>query len=225
MVKLSSKARRAPRRATPPADVDTESRILAAAHTVFVRRGTAGARMQEIAETAGVNSALLHYYFRSKERLSEAVFRRAAGQLLPSVIAILASERSLEEKVHAVIDVELTLLLRAPYLPGYVLSELSHHPERAGQLLTAVTGLVPTEVGHRVLAALRAQITAAVKQRQMHPMAPEQFVVNLLALCVFPFAARPMLMALFGADDKAFTRFIDHRRRELPAFFLRALRP
>jgi len=60
MIKPSSQAR----------DGDTEQRILDAAHTVFLRRGTAGARMQEIAKEAAVNSALLHYYFRSKERLA-----------------------------------------------------------------------------------------------------------------------------------------------------------
>src|SRR5215470_15994666 len=110
-------------------DRDTEQRILDAAHTVFLRRGTAGARTQEIAREAGVNSALLHYYFRSKARLAEAVFQRAAAELMPAVIRILASDAELEAKVEQVVDVELKQLLRTPYLPGYVLSELTHHPE------------------------------------------------------------------------------------------------
>ena len=77
-------------------DGDTERRILQAARTVFVRRGTAGARMQEIAAEAGVNQALLHYYFRSKQRLAEAVFREAAARLVPAVLTLLGSEASLE---------------------------------------------------------------------------------------------------------------------------------
>jgi TetR/AcrR family transcriptional regulator len=64
-----------------------------------------------------------------------------------------------------------------------------------------------------------------VKERRMHPMAPEQFAINLLALCVFPFAARPMVMALVGLNDRGFEQFINRRRRELAPFFLRALRP
>src|SRR5438552_19155582 len=75
---------------------ETERRILDAAHAVFVRAGTAGARTLEIAKEAGVNPALLYYYFRTKERLAEAVFRRAAGQLLPAVIRILGSDATLE---------------------------------------------------------------------------------------------------------------------------------
>ena len=204
---------------------ETEQRILDAAHAVFVRAGTAGARTQEIAREAGVNSALLHYYFRTKERLAEAVFKRAAGQLLPAVIRVLASDAGLEEKVQRVVEVEIDHLRKAPYLPGYVLSELTHHPERASQLIAAVTGEVPVEVGIRVGTVLASQIEQRVRAGTMHPVAPDQFVVNLLALCVFPFAARPMLMALFGIDQHGFDQFIDRRRKELAPFFLRALKP
>jgi AcrR family transcriptional regulator len=230
MVKSSGqrRARPAPKRRAARAsarDGQTERRILDAAHVVFVRTGTAGARTQEIAREAGVNSALVHYYFRSKARLAEAVFKRAAGQLLPTVIRILASDAALEDKVAQVVEVELQQLSRAPFLPAYVLSELAHHPERAPQLVAAVTGEVPVEVGARVRAALGAQIDAAARAGRMHRIAPEQFVVNLLALCVFPFAARPMLMAVLGMNQAGFAQFIETRRKELAPFFLRALRP
>ena len=225
MVKPSSQARR--RRPGPvgPGDGDTEQRILDAAHAVFLRRGTAGARTQEIAKEAGVNSALLHYYFRTKDRLAEAVFRRAASQLMPAVIRILGSEAELEQKVEQVIDVELRQLLETPYLPGYILSELTHHPERVRQLFSAATGMQPADMGTRVFKVLKAQIDARVKAKRMHPIAAEQFAINLLALCVFPFAARPMVMALLGLDQAGFEQFINRRRKELPPFFLRALRP
>src|SRR6185295_13852214 len=132
--------RAAARRPPPPEpDGDTQARILDAAHAVFLRRGTTGARMQDIATEAGVNQALLHYYFRSKEQLSESVFRRAAAQLLPRVIEVIASEVRLEEKVARVVRLELDHLSRAPYLPGYIISELHHHPDRVRQLLAAVT--------------------------------------------------------------------------------------
>ena len=87
-------------------DRDTEQRILDAAHVVFLRRGTAGARMQEIAKEADVNSALLHYYFRSKERLAEAVFQRAAMQLMPAVIRILGSDAELEANPSSGLSLE-----------------------------------------------------------------------------------------------------------------------
>ena len=146
MVKKETRTRRAPRRRTkaPAAassrDRDTEQRILDAAHRVFLRRGSAGARTQEIADEAGVNKALLHYYFRSKDRLAEAVFRRAATALFPAVLTILGSDGALEDKVQRVIHHELDVLLAHPYLPGYILAEVTHHPQRVNQLLPAMTG-------------------------------------------------------------------------------------
>jgi AcrR family transcriptional regulator len=181
--------------------------------------------MQDIAAEAGVNQALLHYYFRSKDRLAEAVFRWAAGNLLPRVMEVMSSAQTLEEKVAQVVTLELDQLSRAPYLPGYIISELTHHPERAGQLLSSLTGLTPDVVRPKVFTVVRDQIDAQVKAGTMRPIPPEQFVVSLLSLCIFPFAARPMLMALLAMDDRGFERFIDYRRRELAAFFLRSLRP
>ena len=213
------------RRPVPAHDGDTERRILDAAHTVFVRRGTSGARMQEIAAEAGVNQALLHYYFRSKDRLSKAAFERAASQLMPAVVHVLTSPIGLEAKVARIVELEIDHLARVPYLPGYILSEVTHHPERARQLITAVTGRVPEEVGPAVVSALGAQIDAAVQRGQIRPIAPEQFIVNLLSLCIFPFAARPMIVAMLGMDQAGFDQFIVRRRRELAAFFLGALRP
>jgi TetR/AcrR family transcriptional regulator len=206
-------------------DRGTEQRILDGANAVFLRRGTAGARMEEIAKEAGVNQALLHYYFRTKDRLAEAVFRRAAQQLLPTVIEILGSTIDLETKVERVVHVELDYLSRTPYLPAYLLSELHHNPERSGQFIAAITGMTPEEARPKVLTALRRQIDERVKAGTMAAITPEQFIVNLISLCIFPFAARPMIMGVLGLDQAEFARFIEERRRLLAPFFLRALRP
>jgi len=218
-------ARRRRSAPAPERDRDTEQRILDAAHGVFIRRGTAGARMQEIAAAAGVNQALLHYYFRSKDRLSQAAFERAASQFMPAVIQVLASDAELDAKVRRIVEIEIDHLARAPYLPGYIISELTHHPERARQLIATVTGRTPEDVRPQVIAALRRQIDARVRRGAMRPIAPEQFIVNLMSLCIFPFAARPMIAAVLGMDQAGFEQFIAKRRQDLPAFFLGALRP
>jgi TetR/AcrR family transcriptional regulator len=214
-----------PRPLSPDRDGTTEQRILDAAHLIFLRAGTAGARMQDIAAEAGVNQALLHYYFRSKAHLSEAVFRRAARQLFPVVIEIIASDLALEEKVTRVVQVELEQLSRTPYLPGYILSELAHHAERAPQLVSTLVGVGPEALVATLFSTLGRQIDEEVRSKRMRPIAPEQFLVNLLSLCIFPFAARPMLLALLRLDQRGFEQFIETRREDLAAFFLRALRP
>ena len=207
-------------------DQETEQRILDAAHAVFVRRGTEGARMQEIAEEAGVNKALLHYYFRSKDRLAEAVFLRAGRRLFPSVIATLQSDLPLEEKVQRVIEIELDNLSAAPFLPGYVLCEINHHPERVGQLVGSFAGQ-PMEggFGSAIAAGLQVQIDEQVAKGAMRPIPADQFMANLLSLCLFPFAAQPMFRAVMGWGPDGFERFIEERKRTLAGFFLNALRP
>jgi AcrR family transcriptional regulator len=221
MKRLKRSKRRPPRR-----DGDTERRILDAAHAVFLRRGTAGARMQEIAVEARVNQALLHYYFRSKEQLARAAFERAGAQLMPAVVEVIASDVAIDEKVRRVVALELDRLTRAPYLPGYIIGEVTHHPDRAQQLIAAMTrGLTPDELRPRIFGPLARQIAAAVDAGIMRPIAPESFMVNLISLCIFPFAARPMLQAMLGLDAAGFERFIAGRRDDLVDFFLGALRP
>ena len=224
---LKSKRRRAPvRKAVRKADdSETERRILDAARAVFIRRGTAGARMQEIAAEAGVNQALLHYYYRSKERLSAAVFQQVASRLFPAVLGILGSELSLDDKIDGLIATYIDNLVQNPFLPGYLLSELHHDPERVTQFLAAVSGGAPHTVIASAFTVLGRQIKERVDAGTMRPIAPQQFAVNLISLCIFPFAARPMLSILMGMDNAAFTRFMEQRRWELPSFFRSALRP
>ncbi|MEO5816328.1 MAG: TetR/AcrR family transcriptional regulator [Gemmatimonadaceae bacterium] len=206
-------------------DGETEQRILDAARAVFLRRGTAGARMQEIAQEAGVNQALLHYYFRSKEGLSTAVFQHIASRIFPALVQTLSADISIDEKIDRLVALYLDTLMRNPFLPGYLISELHHHPERVSQLLSSALGAAPGHVLPPLFEKLGVQINERVAAGEMRPIAPEQFAVNLISLCIFPFAARPMLHVVFGMDDAAFVRFIEQRKTELPAFFRNALRP
>lgn len=211
----------------PPAgrDGDTEQRILHAARSVFVRRGTSGARMQEIAEEAGVNQALLHYYFRSKEGLAEAVFRETAGRLLPSIVQLFASDASIEEKVERFVHLYIDAMRQSPFIPGYIVSELHFHPDRITGLASQIAGVHPAKVMRGYLRRLGAQIDERVAEGTLRPVSPEQFLLNLFALTVFPFVARPLLHVALDMDEKKFGRFLDERRATLPAFILNALRP
>ncbi|HEY4217710.1 MAG TPA: helix-turn-helix domain-containing protein [Gemmatimonadaceae bacterium] len=202
-----------------------ERRILDAAHVVFVRRGTAGARMQEIADEAGVNKALLHYYFRNKQRLADAVFHRVASALFARVAEVGMSDLELDDKVRRIIAVYLDQMVHTPYAPAYLIGEMTQHPERAQQLLDAVGVTTGRPAAPVFLARLATQIEAQVAAGRIRPIAPRQFLANLVSLCIFPFAAAPMLRAVFRMDERAFRAFIEERKTALPEFFLNALRP
>lgn len=204
---------------------DTEASILEAARRVFVRRGTAGARMQQIADEAGVNKALLHYYFDDKSTLSAAVFQEAARSLFPRVLQVLGSEMSLEEKVERVVRIELDHLSKNPFLPGYILTELHSQPDRAEELIASLAGERAKSLVPGMLETLRAQLEERAREGTLRPIDPRQFVVNLISLCIFPFAAAPMLETLLDLDDREFRRFIQRRKEILPTLFFRGLRP
>jgi AcrR family transcriptional regulator len=185
--------------------------------------------MQEIAEEAGVNQALLHYYFRSKERLAAAVFRDTAGRMFPTIIGILGGDLPIEKKIDALVETYIDTMSRSPYLPGYILSELHHHPERITQLIGNVVGSSAgtdlSQFVRPVFQKLDRQLADEARAGKIREINSSQFVVNLLSLCIFPFAARPMLRAVLGFDDPTFARFIEQRRTELPQYIRNAMRP
>ena len=208
-----------------PKDRDTEARILAAARTVFIRRGSSGARLQEIAAEAGVNQALVHYYFGSKDELAERVFIEAAQQFVPALAPMPVPGMALEDLITAFVQGYIDAVRQAPFIPGYIISEATQHPERLETLMRAAIGTVPREITARTIPVIERMIAERVAQGTMRPMNLQQLMINVMALTVFPFVARPMLSAAFALDDDGFQRFLDERREDLPRFILNALRP
>ena len=111
-------------------DRTAEQRILVSAREIFHKRGFEGARMQEIADKAGINKALLHYYFRSKEKLFDAVFDEALKALLPKVKELLNAELPLFDKIKYFTENYITLLMKNMYLPVFVINEMYQNPEK-----------------------------------------------------------------------------------------------
>jgi TetR/AcrR family transcriptional regulator len=210
---------------TAVVDGDAEQRILDAAHKVFIRRGTAGARMQDIANEAGVNKALLHYYFRNKSRLADAIFQRVAGGVFGRIMQVARSEDALDEMVRSIVAIYLEQLSRSPYAPAYIIGELNQDPERGKQLVQMLSGLRDGATPDAVISALQRKIDASIRAGSIRPISARQFLTNLVSLCIFPFAAKPLLCAMLEMDEAGFAAFIEERKRELPEFFLNALRP
>jgi TetR/AcrR family transcriptional regulator len=218
MVKPNSSTKRSTPPAPDPADQETRERILNAAHTVFLRKGTASSRTQEIAAEAGVNKALVHYYFGTKAALADAIFERALGTLMPRIFGILADPgRSIEEKVPAIVREQIDFHSTRPYFAGYLLSELHAQPQRIARLIVR-NGRVPLDV-------IRRQLREAAKAGTIRRISAEQFVVNLMGLLIFPFAIRPALGEMLSLDATRWRAFVEERRRLLPDFFMAGLRP
>ena len=219
MVKPNSSTRRLRTRGTQPgADHETRDRILDAADRVFTRKGTASGRTQEIADEAGVNKALVHYYFGTKATLADAIFARALGTLVPRIFGILADpDRGIEQKVPAIVKEQIDFHSARPYLAGYMIAELHAHPERIARMMSA-HGRIPLDV-------LRRQLQEGARGGRLRRISPEQFVANMMGLLLFPFAIRPALCELLDLDSARWQAFLDERRRLLPDFVMAGLRP
>lgn len=200
----------------PEADPSTPDRILDAAHRVFIRRGTAGARTQEIAAEAGVNKALVHYYFGTKEALAEAVFQRVASVFLPSLFGVLsAPDLSIEDRVRTIAARQVAFHRAHPYMAIYLLSEIHTVPERLETLVGPH--------GRPSLAPLQAQLDAAARAGEIREITATEFIVNLMSMLVFPVVARPMVRHVVAMSDPDYDRFLDQRAEQVVTFFLAGL--
>lgn len=204
-------------------DQQTEERILEAAQRVFTRNGLAGARTQDIADEAGVNRALINYYFRSRDNLAQAVFLRAASSLFPALMKTLAGEGSIEEKIQRVIDIEYDMLNRNPYLPLYVLAELQYHPQKLRDLVH--THLPIQELRPAALATLQRQLDEAAGEGRIRPTRAEDLFITLVSLIIFPFAASGVIEVMMGVSPDAQQTLRERRRHELAGFIMRGLAP
>lgn len=194
---------------------ETENKIKEAARKIFHRRGFDGARMQEIADEAQINKAMLHYYFRSKDKLFEAVFKEAAMKLFPVIILIIESDLDVDEKIKKLIHNYIDFISANPFVPGFVLHELTQNPERMKQFVASNVFMRPQK--------FFSQIQEGVDSGKYIPIAPLQLMVTIVASCIFPFVAKPMLHTLFGLDQDDFAGFIEQRKEQMTQFILNGL--
>jgi TetR/AcrR family transcriptional regulator len=185
-------------------DRTTEEKIYEAARRIFILKGMEGARMQEIADEAGMNKALLHYYFRSKENLFKAVFKDIFTKFFLKVKVTLFSEISANEKINVFIDNYIDLIQSNPYVPQFIINEINRDPKVLSTLMSE-SGIGP----QKILSIFLNE----VKSNNLSKLDPRHIVVSLLGMLIFPFVARPLLQMVYFNDDKeAYNRFLNERK-------------
>jgi len=195
--------------------MNTEDHILEVAREVFIHHGYDGTSMQMIADEAGINKSLLHYYYRSKERLFREIFSRVFSQFIPHLGVIFMSEMTLEQKVHAFAERYIDVFIEHPLIPIFVMQELSKNPEYLTELIRNA-GINPS--------MMMASISQMLEQEGIYLRDPRHFLVNLIGLCIFPFAARPLVQRMiFDNDDDAYNSFLLERKKEVPQMILNAI--
>ena len=185
--------------------ISTEEQVLKAAIVVFQRDGFDGARMQDIADLAGINKAMLHYYFRSKEKLFQAVFVSIMKQVISELGRVMLSEIHLFDKIRLFFDKHISFMQKHQYIPGFIIGELNRNPQLVVEAMQQIN--VQNTFGGFV-----KQIKEAVGNGEIKPIDPVQLFVNMLALSVFPFGARGMLFGVLQFDESKFDAFVEERK-------------
>lgn len=194
----------------------TENQILDAAKKVFLLKGMDGARMQEIADEAGINKAMLHYYYRNKQLLFEAVFNHAFALIAPQLNQILSDSNSVEEKIKQFSLNHISFLIKHPYLPSFIIQELNRDAEFAKKMMNK--NVFPN------IGVFKNQIELAIENGELRPVKPEQLLINIIALNAFPFVARPLLQSIISLDDAPFETILEERKTEVANFIINAIK-
>ena len=193
----------------------TEEKILAAAEVIFLRDGYSGSRMQDIADLAGMNKALLHYYFRSKDKLFEYIFDKKISLMFPKMEELFDENTSFIEVLSGFIENYITLLIANPFLPLFVITTINK-PDREDFLEK-----LPIFLKRRLVEFYQRDLTLG-KVREHHPA---QLIISVFGMCVFPFMAKPMLKKMSNMNDEQFQQFMKQRIPEVQGYIKLILEP
>ncbi|TQD36971.1 TetR/AcrR family transcriptional regulator [Haloflavibacter putidus] len=195
---------------------NTEKQILDAAENIFQTKGMSGARMQEIADKAGINKAMLHYYYRSKQSLFEAVFKKAFSLLAPQLNAILNDDSSIENKITNFTHNYITFISKHPYIPNFIIQELNRNP--------GFIEKIQENSAFPSLDKFNAQVEKEVKDGVLKPTDGKQLFIHILSLNIFPFVATPLVKGFLKLNDKEFKKLMEQRKTEVSEFIINSIK-
>ncbi|MBC7844976.1 MAG: TetR/AcrR family transcriptional regulator [Flavobacterium sp.] len=185
----------------------TEEKIFNAARIIFQKKGFSGARMQEIADEAGINKAMLHYCFKNKQLLFEAVFMNAFSQLAPQINLIFNSNDSVFDKIKKFTNSYISFVILNPYLPQFVIQEMNNNPAFVMSFLKNENRPNPT--------LMIAQIEKEITEGIIKPINPKQLLMNIISMTVFPFAAQMMVKGMLQISDTEFNLMMEDRKTSI----------
>ena len=198
--------------------VDTEERIITAARSVFARKGKDGARMQEIADEAGINKAMLHYYFRSKDKLYEAVFRHVFKQFTIQYSAAVQEGSSFAHTLKLFIECFVDSIKEKPDIVRLMVTENLSGGSILGNLIT--------EKEHQMAppSILRSKLEEAIQTGEIRPVEPDHALLTVLSCCLFFFIWAPTIHIKIPAS-KDWEAFIESRKEHIFDMIFNGLQP
>lgn len=183
--------------------IETKKKIIEAAKEVFVEKGLQGARMQEIADKAGINKALLHYYFRSKDKLFDAIFEDIMSQMFAVVAENIRTDMSLPELLEVFVEFYNDFFQKNPFYPQFIFHEIWQNPDRLSEIMKSQQ-IAPAEIVEKIKQKVPAINNSGFTAQHM--------IANVLGMTLFPHIARPLFQRVFfNNDNDEYSRFLGER--------------
>ena len=199
---------------------NTEENILRAAEKLFYERGYAMTHTTDIAKEAGCNQALVHYYFRSKEKLFEQVFESKLRLFVSVFLSTGNDEKRFEDKLRKKIEAHFEILRKNPRLPFLLLNEFSTNPNRLSSF-RANLGKVP----EGILQRLDEELQELASQGVIRHIRALDLMLSIISLNAIIFMAEPVIKTMIGSNEKQFKDILEQRKRENVEIILSRLRP
>jgi AcrR family transcriptional regulator len=182
-----------------------ENLIKQSAKKLFFAKGLLNAKMHEIAKDAGINRALLHYYFRNRDNLFQIVLKEAIDETFIRMFSILSEDISFEKKIESAIHHIINCLAEYPFIESFIISELNKEQDQN------LTQPLISE-GKKFLKKFLKEIDNYIKANKIPHIAPEDFIVNMMALCAYPYSTMPIVQNLLGLTEKEYKIFCEKRK-------------
>jgi TetR/AcrR family transcriptional regulator len=195
-------------------DNQTKELIMNAAKNIFFKKGNIHATTQDIADEAGVNRALIHYYFSSREQLYEMVLKDASREMSQRMQKAFAPGSSFREKMDTFLTIHINELLEYPFLENFIIAEFNRAGGNKMHLLSK-------EVAGIFMETFVRDLLDEMERGTIVRMSPEQFLINIVSLCSYPLIARPLLQQVFDLDDGAYLDFIKKRKDQIMMMIFR----
>jgi TetR/AcrR family transcriptional regulator len=201
-------------------DSNTEQSILEAAEKLFFEKGFALTSTTEIARVAGCNQALVHYYFRTKEKLFDAVFEKKARMFVSGLYQAHPANATFEEKIKQKIEAHFDMIRANPKLPFLFFNEMITNQMRLEKFRNSMIDLPLT-----IILPLKAELEVEIAKGNIRQMSIYDLLITLISLNVMLFLASPVLKILANFSDEEFNKLVEHRKQENVTIILRSLRP
>jgi AcrR family transcriptional regulator len=201
-------------------DKNMEEQILESATTLFLKQGFAGTSTTEIARHAGCNQALVHYYFRTKDKLFEAIFEKKIKKFVSSLLVGFEEGMSFEDRLAYKIGSHFDMLAENPKLPMLLFSEISAKPERLAIFKEALK-----DRPQQVLRSLDNDLKQEIAQGRVREMSVYDLLLDIISLNIIVFLMETPFKTITSISEKDYKDLLERRKEENIKLILKGIKP